>query len=65
MNILVINMMLIIMIIIMIVTMKINKHIRLIRGSQRDPNPKDESLISKETSTYEGFHSMFAAIFSH
>ena len=32
-----------------------------VRSKQRDPNPKDNSLIRKETSTYKGFHSTFAA----
>ena len=36
----------------------------LLRSKQRDPNPKDTSLIRKEPSTYKGFHSTFAALFS-
>ena len=36
-----------------------------IRSKQRDPNPKGNSLVRKETSTYKGFHSMFAALFSY
>ena len=35
------------------------------RGRQRDPNPKDNSLVGKETSTCKGFHSTFAALFSY
>ena len=37
----------------------------LVRSKQRDPNPKDSSLIGKETSTYKGFQSMFAALLSY
>ena len=29
------------------------------RSRQRDPNPKDNSLVGKETSTYKGFYSTF------
>ena len=36
-----------------------------IRSKQRDPNPKDDSLIRKETSTYEGFHSTVGALLSY
>ena len=35
------------------------------RSNQRDPNPKDNSLIGKETSTYKGFHATFAALFAY
>ena len=35
------------------------------RGKQRDPNPKDNSLVRKETPTYKGFHSTLAALFSY
>ena len=35
------------------------------RSKQRDPNPKDNSLIRKVTSTYKGFHSTFAALLSY
>ena len=31
---------------------------------QRDPNPQDKSFIRKESSTYKGFHSTFAALCS-
>ena len=33
------------------------------RGKQRDPNPKDSSLIGTCTSTCKGFHSTLAASF--
>ena len=33
-----------------------------IRSKHRDPNPNDNSLIRKETSTYKGFHSTFVAL---
>ena len=33
--------------------------------TERDPNPKDNSFITKETSTYERFQSTFAALFSY
>ena len=36
----------------------------LLRSNQRDPNPKDNSLIRKQTST-KGFHSTFAALLSY
>ena len=36
-----------------------------LRSKQRDPNPKDDSLIRKETSTYKGPHAMFAALLSY
>ena len=36
-----------------------------IRSKQRDPNPKDNSLTGKETSTCKGCHSTFAASFSY
>ena len=36
-----------------------------LRSKQRDPNPKDNSLLRKETSTYKGFHSTSAALFSY
>ena len=36
-----------------------------LRSKQRHPNPKDDSLIRKQTSTYKGFHSTFAALFSY
>ena len=36
-----------------------------IRGKQRDPNPKGNSLIRKGTSTYKGFHSKVAASVSY
>ena len=35
-----------------------------IRSKQRDPNPKEYSLLRKDTSTCKGFHSTFAAWFS-
>ena len=35
-----------------------------VRSKQRDPDPKDNYLIRKETSTYKGLHSTFAALFS-
>ena len=38
---------------------------RGLRSKQRDPNPKDNSLIRKETSTYKGFHHTSAALFSY
>ena len=34
-------------------------------SKQRDPNPEDNSLIRKDTSTYEGSHSTFAAVLSY
>ena len=36
-----------------------------VRSKQRDPNPQDNSLIRKETSTNKGFRSTFAALFSY
>ena len=33
-------------------------------ANKRDPDPKDDSLTKKETSTYKGLHSTFAALFS-
>ena len=33
----------------------------IFRGKQRDPNPKDNSLLRKETSTCKGFQYTFAA----
>ena len=36
-----------------------------VRSRQRDPTLQDDSLIRKETSTYKGFHSTFAALFSY
>ena len=36
-----------------------------VRSKQRDPNPKGNSLVRKDTSTYKGFHSTFAALFSY
>ena len=36
-----------------------------ISSKHRDPNPKDNSLIRKDTSKYKGFHSTFAALFSY
>ena len=36
-----------------------------VRSKRRDPNPKDNSSIRKEASTYKGFHSTFAASFSY
>ena len=38
---------------------------RTFRSKQRDPNPKDNSLIRKETSTYKGSHDTFAALLSY
>ena len=40
-------------------------HAAEIRSKQRDPKPKDNSLIRKEASTHKGFHSTFAALFSY
>ena len=37
----------------------------VIRSKQRDPKPEDNSLIRKEASTYRGFYSTFAALFSY
>ena len=37
----------------------------VIRSKQRDPNPKDNSFVRKDTSTCKGFHSTFAAFFSY
>ena len=37
----------------------------LVRSKQRDPNPKDNALMGKDTSTHKGFHSTFAALFSY
>ena len=34
-------------------------------SNDRDPNPRETSLIRKDTSTYKGFHSTFAALFSY
>ena len=34
-------------------------------NKQRDPDPKDNSLVGKETSTCKGFHSAFAALLSY
>ena len=34
------------------------------RSKQRDPNPKDNSLIRKDTSTCKGFHFTFVALFT-
>ena len=36
-----------------------------LQKQKKDPNPKDNSLIGKQTSTYKGFHSTFAALFSY
>ena len=36
-----------------------------IGSRQRDPNPKDNSLIRKETPTYKGLYSTFAVSFSY
>ena len=36
-----------------------------VESPQRGPNPKESSLIRKETSTYKGFHPTFAALFSY
>ena len=36
----------------------------VLRRKRRDPIPKDNSLIRKETSSYKGFHSTFAALSS-
>ena len=33
--------------------------------SKQNPNPKDNSLIKKDTSAYKGFRSTFAALFSY
>ena len=33
--------------------------------NSRDPNPKDNSLMREQLSTYKGFHSTLAALFSH
>ena len=37
------------------------KQCPFITSKQRDPNPKDNSLIRKATSTYKGFHYTSAA----
>ena len=36
-----------------------------VRSQQGEPNPKDDSLPRKEASACKGFHSTFAASFSH
>ena len=40
------------------------EHVLVVRSKQRDPNPKDDSLIGKVTSTCKGFHYTFAALYS-
>ena len=36
-----------------------------VRSKERDPNPEDSSSIRKDTSTYTGVHSTFAAFSSY
>ena len=33
------------------------------RSKQRDPNPKDDSLVRKDTSTYKLFHYVCSIVF--
>ena len=42
-----------------------SKRRQALRSKQRDPNPEDDFLIRRVTSTYKGFHSAFAALFSY
>ena len=49
---------------ILMIILVVISHILLIRGKQRDPNPKYNSLIRKQSSTSEGLHSTLAALCS-